>query len=212
MMMTDFFLNKVCWWNHVGFPSLQSKAAASKVLTLWLSHRANQFARREQATEADKMMASCMFAYASMLRVMDEGGHIFSEREAASFHQLTLNHLKLYAWLHSFGMAAPLNTPGRKCWLLMPKLHHLWHVAHDVLRTQVNPKFIMLLNAESFVGVMGRISRATHRSTVSKRTLERYLVQLSLKLKNPKKRTENSGWWQTYYKYMILILVQTSSH
>lgn len=68
--------------------------------------------------------------------------------------------------------------------MLMPKLHHKWHMAHDVLKTRVNPKAIMLLSAESFIGVMGRISRATHRATVSKRTLERYLVHLNFKVKD----------------------------
>ena len=95
----------------------------------------------------------------------------------------TLKHLQCYSWLHSFGMQAALRVPGRRCWLLMPKHHHLWHIAHEVLKTRVNPKKVMLLSAESFVGVIGRIARATHRSTVSRRTLERYLVQVHLKLK-----------------------------
>ena len=65
----------------------------------------------------------------------------------------------------------------------MPKQHHAWHIAHDVLVQRINPKMVMLLSAESFIGVVGRVARATHRATVSKRTLERYLVQLLFKLK-----------------------------
>lgn len=176
-------------WNPttVGFPSLQSKAAASKILTFWLATRANKFAERPGATQADKVMASCMFAYMMMLRLMDAGGLIFTQDQAVAFNHFALKHLQCYVWLHSYGMTAPLNTPGRKCWLLLPKLHHMWHLAHDTLKVRINPKMVMLLSAESFIGIMGRISRATHRSTVSKRTLERYLVQLNFKLKTLEK-------------------------
>ena len=175
-----WFLKQVS--NSLGFPCLQSKAAASKRLTLWLCNKAQKFARRDGATQADKVVASAMFAYAGMLRIMKEGQHILTEDQAGLFKSYTLQHLKCYAWLHDYGMRAALRTPGRKCWLLLPKLHHLWHLAHDVARTKVNPGMVMLLNAESFIGSMGKIARATHRSTVSKRTLERYLAKLCLTL------------------------------
>lgn len=167
-----------------GFPCLQSKAAASKILTFWLAQRAIQLAKRQGATETDKVMASCMFSYMRMLQIMDEGGLLLTEEQAVSFHYFTLRHLQCYKYLHSIGFNAALNIPGRRCWLLLPKLHFKWHLAFDVLKLRVNPKMVMLLSAESFVGVMGRISRATHRATVSRRTLERYLVQLNLKIKH----------------------------
>ena len=165
-----------------GFPSLQSKAAASKILTFWLTQRCLQFAKRPGATQTDEIMASCMFSYMMMLRLMDEGNHIFTAEEAQAFHDFTMKHLRSYVWLHNVGMSAPLNTPGRRCWLLMPKMHHMWHLAKDTLKSRTNPKLVMLLSAESFIGVMGRISRSTHRATVSKRTIERYLIQFNMKL------------------------------
>ena len=128
-------------------------------------------------------MASCIFAYSMMLRTMDGSDLVMTAEQAQIFFTFTLKHLQCYSWLHSFGMQAALRVPGRRCWLLMPKHHHLWHIAHEVFKTWVNPKKVMLLSAESFVGVIGRIARATHRSTVSQRTLERYLVQVHLKLK-----------------------------
>ena len=171
-------LNLTVW----GFPSLQSKAAASKVLTRWLCSRALKFAERPHAKEVDKTVAACIFAYDSMLRLMKECGHILSESEARQFFDMTMAHLKCYAWLHSYGQKAKLHDPGRKSWLLLPKLHHMWHLGHDTLRNRVNPGICTLLCAESFVGSIGRISRATHRSTVSVRTLERYLAKMHLTL------------------------------
>eukprot|EP00438_Fugacium_kawagutii_P028545 Skav222542 [mRNA] locus=scaffold2875:264283:269599:+ [translate_table: standard] len=56
------------------FPVLQSKAAPSKVLTRWLSVRAARWAQRQDACQADKMVASCIFCYEMMLRIMDESG------------------------------------------------------------------------------------------------------------------------------------------
>jgi len=113
---------------------------------------------------------------------MDEGRHIFTEEQANRFGYFTLRHLRCYAWLHDFGMKAQLHVPGRRSWLLLPKLHHLWHLCHDTVRSRINPKFVTLLTAESFIGIIGRIARSCHRSSVSTRTLERYQVLMIHKL------------------------------
>lgn len=156
---------------------------ASKVITCWLANRAVAFARREGATQADRIMAICLQSYyVKMIRVMDESEHIMTERDASEFHKLCLKHLKAYVWLHQHGMKCDRGVPGRRCWLLLPKLHHLWHLAWDTLQTRLNPRTSQLLSAESFVGEIGRIAKATHRSNLSQRTLERYLAKLSLKV------------------------------
>ena len=148
------------------------------MITHWLCNRALKYASRGNATEADKIMASCIFSYNRMLTLMKECGHVLTEHQAKDFFDFTLKHLQCYAWMHSFGQRAILHQPGRMSYLVMPKLHHMWHLAHDILRNQINPSTVMLLSAESFVGIVGRIARATHRSTVSIRTLERYLTKL----------------------------------
>ena len=157
---------------------------ASKVITCWLANRAVAFARREGATQADRIMAICVNSYAKMVRVMDESEHIMAERDALAFHKLCLKHLKAYVWLHQHGMQCDRRVPGKRCWLLLPKLHHLWHLSWDTLQKRLNPRMSQLLSAESFVGEVGRIAKATHRSNLSQRTLERYLAKLSLKLDN----------------------------
>lgn len=152
---------------------------ASRALTLWLDSRASDFARREGASEADKMMALCIGSYAHMIRLMDSSERIMTELQASEFHQLTLRHLRAYVWLHKHGMRANARlTPGRRCFQIIPKMHHLWHLAFDTLKTRLNPKASQLLSAESFIGMMGKIGRACHRKTISSRALERYLLKL----------------------------------
>ena len=165
-----------------GFPKLQSKAVASKVLTNWLAVRSVEFAQRPGATEADRMMSTCVYSYFKMIQVMDNSRYIMTEQQAVAFHASAMKHLQAYVWLHSHGMRVMLRTPGRRCWLLMPKHHHLWHCAWDTLATRINPKNSLLLSAESFVGDMGRVARACHRTSVSKRTLDRWRAKMALKL------------------------------
>ena len=163
---------------------MQSKAVASKVLTFWLANRATTFAQRPDATKADRIMAICLYAYSKMIMVMDEADHLMTERQAADFHGWVIKHLHSYIWLHGHGMmpGAARTMPGRRCWLLLPKLHHLWHLSWDTLQNRVNPKTCLLLSAESFIGDIGRVARSCHRSTVSIRTLERCAVKMALKI------------------------------
>ena len=151
---------------------------ASHTLTLWLCYRAIQFAERPGATEADKMMCVCISCYAGMIKLMQNAGQIFTLEEADIFKELTLRHLRSYAWLHKRGMELHHSLPGKRCYLLLPKLHHLWHLGHDVHASMLNPAATQLLSGESFIGTIGRIARACHRSSVKHRTLQRYLSEL----------------------------------
>ena len=157
---------------------------ASRAISKWLAAKALPFAAREGASQADKMMCTCIESYTSMLSLMDSSPHIMSEDQATTFWKLALRHLRSYTWMHKHGMSAHgRDVPGQRSFLLIPKLHHFWHLAFDVKRVRVNPRSTQLCSAESFVGVMGRIGKACHRSTVSKRTLERYLCKLHLSLR-----------------------------
>ena len=157
------------------------------MLTFWLAERTVEWGSRPNATEADRVVASCMHSYAKMLRCMSESNHIMTQDEATQFYTHAMTHLRSYVWLHGYGRSAALHVAGRHSWLLLPKLHFLWHLAHDTKVNQLNPRMVTLLSAESFIGKMGRIARATHRSTVSVRTLERYQVTISFSLKKLKR-------------------------
>ena len=107
---------------------------------------------------------------------MDAGGVILTGENAAAFHECVMQHLKIYASLNGSSRNLTNKTPGRSMWLLAPKHHHFWHLGKQVLADQINPAYYTLLCAEDFVGRLGKIARVTHRSTVSWRTLQRYLA------------------------------------
>lgn len=163
---------------------LNAKAMASKALTAWLADRAVAHALKDGATEADRMLAACIYAYQRMIDVMDACGMILSEEEALLFKNLTLQHLHAWSWLHQRGMATPFSKhdPGKRIFILLPKLHHLWHLGHDVYESKLNPKATQLMSAESFIGVVGRIGKACHRTTVQSRTLQRYVASVKFKV------------------------------
>ena len=54
------------------FPCLSSKGIASKRLSFWLADVAVEWANREEATELDKLVASCAYSYVSFLQMIDE--------------------------------------------------------------------------------------------------------------------------------------------
>lgn len=164
---------------------LQSKAQASKALTKWLEVRALQHASRADASEADRVMCICICSYSAMIRLMKHADHIFTQQQALTFKDLVLRHLNSYTWLHKRGMEIRnKHEPGKHCYILMPKMHHLYHLAMDTALHRLNPVSHQLMSAESFIGIVGRISRACHRSSLSLRTLERYLCKLYIKIKD----------------------------
>ena len=158
------------------YPVLQSKAIPSKVITYWLTECLLEHAAKENATEYVQMAALCMDRYAKTLRLMETHSIVFDEDTAVSFCDNAMEHLRSYAILNGWGRDLRRKVPGRNLWLLAPKHHHFWHMARQVRVERINPAYCTLLCAEDFVGKLGKISRATHRLTVSLRTLQRYLT------------------------------------
>ena len=67
-----------------------------------------------------------------------------------------------------------------------PKHHYLFHtllrLKDKKRRFVLNPKIAGCFGGESFVGVIGRISKKTHRRTMPLATLTRWRIGLQLKL------------------------------
>ena len=169
--------------NRASWACLNSKAIASKIISFWLTDEVSSWAMRPAATELDKRVATVMYTYVELFKLMDGCGAIFGEAEAQEFYEKGLLHLQIYSQLRlqssrTFGASSPM----RYLFHLLPKHHYMMHMVYDVRETLINPRFHTLLCAESFIGIMGRISKACHRATLSKRVLERYLVKLGLRV------------------------------
>ena len=164
------------------YPSLSSKGHPSKVVTFWITQCCLEHAGREGATRLDKMVATCMHAYASSLQTMKESNLVMTEDQAIKYYKSVMLHLQTFAALHKLSRDAKGKEVNRTSWKLLCKHHHFYHHAKVTLVERINPAVTQLLCAEDWVGRMGRIARATHKSTVALRTLERYLALLHLEL------------------------------
>lgn len=182
------------------WPVLNSKAVAGKTVSFFLTEKAVAWGNRPDSTMSEKTLATCMWSYARMISIMDSSKNMFSEAEAKEFERMCLLHLQSYGNLHVRGKTARLKEPGRQCFLLLPKHHLLFHAGVEAGKTRLNPKYFMLLSAESFVGYIGRIGRKTHRSSLTLRTIQKYLAVMHLHLE----RVEQgySGWWLSYVKWV----------
>ena len=76
---------------------------------------------------------------------------------------------------------------NRCLWQLMPKHHYFQHLLFTVRKNGLTLAYFTLLCAESFVGTIARMARLSHRSTLSKRVVEKYLVKLAVVVRNLKK-------------------------
>ncbi|CAK9062433.1 Uncharacterized protein (Fragment) [Durusdinium trenchii] len=82
------------------WPSLSSKAHASKLLTFWLTAVVGALCKRSDATELDRQVHVCMFAYARALQIMDMNGLVLPHDAAEEYYQRVMLHLRAYADLH----------------------------------------------------------------------------------------------------------------
>ena len=175
-------LNRV---TRASFAILSCKAAASKSISFWLISKFREFSERPEASERDKQVALCFCSYGEFLRLMDQSPMILSPDVAEQFFQRGMQHLRLYTALRlrssrTFGASATM----RYLFMMVPKHHHMQHLLFDVRASRINPKYYSLLCAESWIGLTGRIARTTHRSSLSKRVLERYLCKLGLHIED----------------------------
>ena len=167
------------------YPSLSSKAAASKSISFWLRDRAVTWASREGASLLDKEVAHCLCSYCEVLHILDTSGILLSRQDGENLFHHGMTHLQHYSDLN----AKSASTRGaheinRALWRLLPKHHHFQHMLFDARESLINPSFYTLLCAESFIGIMGRVSRTCHRSSLSLRSLQRYKLLLALHFKS----------------------------
>ncbi|CAE7562987.1 unnamed protein product [Symbiodinium necroappetens] len=168
---------------RVLYPSMAAKAAQSKMISYWLAMVAGDLAARADATPTDKAVSACIYAYVDTLRKMDEYPLLLSEEQSNELYNSGMRHLRLYSYLHRESAKRTGTEVMRNCWLLQPKHHFFYHMCRDCKEQRLNPSYYSLLTAESWIGYIGRVSRRTHRSTMTARTLQRYCTLLFFRLK-----------------------------
>ncbi|CAE7835981.1 unnamed protein product [Symbiodinium sp. CCMP2592] len=156
---------------------------SGKVISFWLASRCMERGQRDGASDVEKLVALCTQSYASMLKMMDEAPLVMSRDQADRLYDAGIRHLQTYARLRALSAEVTRGkTPNRSSWTILPKHHHLWHALHQARDTLVNLNGYNLLAAESWVGLIGRMARTAHRTTVSLRTIQRYQCFLRMRL------------------------------
>ena len=178
-----FTCSRVGRHSRQDYPSLQAKGVAGKRVSFWLAEVAEQFAQREGASDTDRLVAVTARSYRTFLELIGKHPMVLTTDQAEEIFRAGHLHLLSYTRLRALSASIVGNVPGRCLWPLAPKSHYFLHVLFTVRSTRVNCRYYTLLTAEGFVGVIARIARACHRSTVSKRVLQRYKVKLGMEIR-----------------------------
>ncbi|CAE7223515.1 unnamed protein product [Symbiodinium sp. CCMP2456] len=173
------------------FPCLASKAINGKRVSFWLAGVCAERLRRADATELDELFCTCVWSYCSMLRLFDTADLVLTEAQASDMRKYGSLHLLSYAYLRKLSARSVKKQFLRSSFCILPKHHFLQHALDEAMLSRVNPGAYNLLAAESWVGTVGRISRKVHRRKVARRTIERYLCVLRLRLTRYEKRMQS---------------------
>ena len=117
------------------FPSHSSKAIASKAITFWLSEECTAHASRPQASDLDRLVATCVWAYAQFLKLMDSFGPVLTVAEAEQMFNAGQLHLQSFAELRALSARAAGRAPNRCLWQLLPKHHFMLHAIYAMRET-----------------------------------------------------------------------------
>ena len=140
------------------FPCLASKAIVGKTISYWLSHVASGWAARDDATEMDRVVYVCVYSYCAMLDQLSTSPLVLTAEQAQIAYDNGMMHLQSYAFLRQASTAIRRGS-GKNLWLMLPKQHHIQHMLRRMLSERVNPNWYSLLTAESFVGLVGKLTR-----------------------------------------------------
>ena len=166
--------------SRASYPALSQKAIPGKAISFWLAAVSREWASRPEATLLDKAVEVCAFSYAAMLRKLDVYPFVMSPEQAQDVHDTGVLHLQTYAYLRA--ASSQVRRGQNKClWLMLPKHHHIQKMLRTLAAECVNPNWYSLMTAESFVGLIGKLTRTAHRTTVTLRGLQRYLCILKIR-------------------------------
>ena len=105
-------------------------------------------------------LESPRFLTQEQVKALDEAGHTF---------------LYMFSELNRM-------TTDPHLWHHIPKLHQLHHIILDVIDDQNNPRFFHCFGDEDMVGIMLKLAKSCHASTVVRNCVDKYTVGLLSRL------------------------------
>ena len=151
---------------------LKSKARNSLVIQEWLVHKARDGIEGDDI-EYKKLRAAVQWGFYSWFNWVRKEGEWLSDPAKAGMSEAADFMFKGYN-----ALSVRAATYRRARYKIVPEHHQLWHSPGDAIRTGRNPAHHWSFPEESNMKVLGDIAANVHGSTVSRRTLERWLAQL----------------------------------
>ena len=151
------------------YPELSSKFKAAHVKNM-IHYMAELTHRLVGTSFRSQTRATLFWALSRFVHVLDTAGRWLTEREISEAQEAGFLFLACYGKLAQLALAR-----DEKLWKLKPKLHYLAHHFLD-LSNSWNPRFTHAFLEEDFLGKVVRLGQRCHRTTISLRFLQRYIL------------------------------------
>ena len=161
--------------SKLGLKSLQSVATLKAkgyntlIVAFCLADVVAREANRRPHDERLQLVAAMMWGYTSMLSVMQRAGQWLTDAEAQELERSRCAALLCNAALSGQGPQFPMK----------PKHHLVDHMCRECVHPdgRQNPTWFWTFNDEGLVGHMKTLAQRCHRTTLSRRVSERYMVR-----------------------------------
>lgn len=177
--MKEFTLENLGWKQNRSYPEMTCKASDCTLLIQWLI---DFLSTTPLASElALEYALNGLVGLDEFQRLAYTGDRLFWNEEKQRQGKI---HLGTFLWAY-VGLRHHWHQRGWTLFKIVPKLHYAAHW-HDELTTSLKDKKKWALNPgafatpilEDFIGVVSRIARTSHPSSVARTTIYKYLVQV----------------------------------
>ena len=151
------------------YPELHIKAKNCEFVLRWLVEKTKQ----DHSSQHKKTVAAAVWSLNEFFTGMREADRFLTDAEidrlegAGKLFCLAYQNLSMHA-----------HRRGVLMWNVVPKMHFFCHIIDDLRKERVNPRFNHCFCDEDFVGRIARIAGVTHRNSMNRRTLDRYLCKI----------------------------------
>ena len=151
-----------------------------------LAFLADKCYEKGDGSEHRRLRATCTWAAAEMIHVMDSAARFFSKSETGRFDYASDLFLTTYQ-----ALAASCQASGVCNWKFRPKLHDLCEIIVSSVEAGINHRHRSCFADEDLMGKVARVGKQTHRATFALRFLQRHLMLLAVRWS----QRARSGLW-----------------
>ena len=151
------------------FPLLKGKAHNILVVQAWLSMLC---VTKSDGTAYSNLRACICTSWDRFFKVLKAAGPELNHAEVAELERQGLFMFDGWAEAAKQTMAA-----GRPAWKLLPKMHLMYHIFQDTIRTRRNPTHQWAFSDEDAMMKIAKVCKGCHGTSLGKRGLERWILQ-----------------------------------